>query len=97
MATYIVLIHFTDQGIRGVKDSPERARAFMAATKKAGATVKEFSWTLGRSDLVSILDAPAVETVTALGLSVGKLGNVRTETLCAFDKAGMEAILKKVV
>jgi hypothetical protein len=37
------------------------------------------------------------ETVTALGLSVGKLGNVRTETLCAFDKTGMEAILKKVV
>jgi hypothetical protein len=32
----------------------------------------------------------------ALGLSVGKLGNVRAETLCAFDKAGMEAILKVV-
>jgi uncharacterized protein with GYD domain len=30
-------------------------------------------------------------------LSVGKLGNVRTETLTAFDKAGMDAILKKVV
>jgi len=27
---------------------------------------------------------------------VGKLGNVRTETLPAFDNAGMEAILKKV-
>jgi uncharacterized protein with GYD domain len=47
--------------------------------------------------MVSILDAPDVETVTALGLSVGKLGNVRTETLRAFDKAGMETILKKVV
>ena len=68
----------------------------MAAAKKAGATVKEFYWTLGRYDMVSIMEAPDVETVTALGLSVGKLGNVRTETLCAFDKAGMEAILKKV-
>jgi len=47
--------------------------------------------------MVSILEAPDVETVTALGLSVGKLGNVRTETLTAFDKAGMDAILKKVV
>ena len=97
MATFIVLCHFTDQGVRGVKDSPERARAFMAAAKKAGATVKEFYWTLGRYDMISIMDAPDVETVTALGLSVGKLGNVRTETLCAFDKAGMESILKKVV
>ena len=71
MATYILLCHFTDQGVRGVKDSPKRARAFMAAAKKAGATVKEFYWTLGRYDMVSILDAPDVETVTALGLSVG--------------------------
>jgi uncharacterized protein with GYD domain len=59
--------------------------------------VKAFYWTLGSYDMVSILEAPNVETVTALALSVGKLGNVRTETLTAFDKAGMDAILKKVV
>ena len=97
MATYIVLSHFTDQGFRGVKDSPKRARAFKAAAKKAGVTVKAFYWTLGRYDMVCILDAPDVETVTALGLSVGKLGNVRTETLRAFDNTGMETILKKVI
>lgn len=97
MATYVVLCHFTEQGIRGVKDSPKRAAAFKAAAKKAGVTVKAFYWTLGRYDMISILEAPNAETVTALGLSVGKLGNVRTETLPAFDNAGMEAILKKVV
>ena len=59
--------------------------------------MKAFYWTLGSYDMVSILEAPDVETVTALGLSVGKLGNVRTETLTAFDKAGMDAILKNVV
>jgi uncharacterized protein with GYD domain len=97
MATYVVLIHFTDQGIRGVKDSPKRAAAFKAAAKKAGVTVKAFYWTLGKYDMISILEAPNVEAVTAVGLSVGKLGNVRTETLQAFDRTGMEAILKKVV
>src|SRR5580704_11875834 len=97
MATYIVLIHFTDQGIRGVKDSPKRAAAFKAAAKKAGVTVKAFYWTLGKYDMISILEAPNVEAVTAVGLSVGKLGNVRTETLQAFDRTAMEAILKKVV
>ena len=97
MATFIVLCHFTEQGIGGVKESPKRAAAFKAAAKKAGATVKAFFWTLGRYDMVSVLEAPNVETVTALGLSVGKLGNVRTETLPAFDNAAMEAILKKVV
>ena len=97
MPTYIVLTQFTDQGIRGVEDSPKRAAAFKAAAKKAGVTVKAFYWTLGKYDMISILDSPDAETVTALGLSVGKLGNVRTETLTAFDRAGMEAILKKVV
>src|SRR5262245_33465111 len=97
MATYVVLSHFTDQGIRGVKDSPKRAAAFKAAAKKAGVTVKGFYWTLGRYDMISILEAPNQETATALSLSVGKLGNVRTETLPAFDSAAMEAILKKVV
>ena len=97
MATFIVLSHFTDQGIRGVKESPKRAAAFKAAAKKAGVTVKAFYWTLGTYDMVSILEAPNVEAVTAIGLSVGKLGNVRTETLTAFDKTTMDAILKKVV
>ena len=50
MATYIVLAHFSDQGIRGVKDSPKRADAFQALAKKAGANVKELYWTLGSYD-----------------------------------------------
>ena len=97
MATYIVLAHFSDQGIRGVKDSPKRADAFNAMAKKAGANVKELYWTLGRYDVVAIVEAPDVETITAIGLSTGKLGNVRTETLRAFNNAEMDAILKKVV
>ena len=97
MATFIVLAHFSDQGIHGVKDSPKRADAFKEMAKKAGVNVKEIFWTLGRYDLVIVIEAPDVETVTALGLSVGKLGNVRTETLRALGKTEMAAILKKVV
>ena len=96
MATYIVLSRFSDQGIRGVEDSPKRADAFKALAKKAGATVRELYWTLGGYDMVTIIEAPDVETITAIGLSVGKLGNVRTETLRAFDRDEMTAILKKV-
>ena len=96
MATYIVLAHFTDQGIRGIKDSPKRADAFRAQAKKVGASVKDLYWTLGSYDIVAIVESPDVETVTALGLSVGKLGNVRTETLRTFDQTEMGAILKKV-
>jgi uncharacterized protein with GYD domain len=59
--------------------------------------VKELYWTLGSYDIVAIVEAPDVETITAIGLSIGKLGNVRTETLRAFSKAEMAAILNKVI
>jgi uncharacterized protein with GYD domain len=96
MATYIVLAHFTDQGIRNIQDTQKRAEAFAAMAKKVGANVKQLYWTLGRYDVVTVVEAPDVETITAVGLSTGKLGNVRTETLHAFDKAEMAAILAKV-
>ncbi|MGZ8309047.1 MAG: GYD domain-containing protein [Rhodoplanes sp.] len=96
MASFILLAHFTEQGIKNVKDSPKRADAFRQSAKKHGATVKEIFWTLGQYDLVAILDAPDDVTVTALGLSLGTLGNVRTQTLRAFSEAEMAAILGKM-
>jgi uncharacterized protein with GYD domain len=96
MATYIVLANFTEQGIRDVKDSPQRADAFKDMAKKAGATVKDVFWTLGQYDAVAIVEAPDDVSATALGLSVAKLGNVRTQTLRAFSAAEMKNILGKV-
>jgi uncharacterized protein with GYD domain len=97
VATYIVLGSFTEQGIRNVKDTTKRADAFKELAKGSGATVKDIYWTLGQYDIVAIADAPDEMTVTALGLALGKSGNVRTQTLRAFSQADMTAILAKVV
>ena len=96
MPTYIVLANFTEQGMRNIHDSPKRADAFKDAAKKLGATVKDMYWTLGQYDIVAIVEAPDEVTMTALGLSTGKLGNVRTQTLRAFAPADMKNILGKV-
>ena len=97
MATYAVLANFTDQGIRNVKETTKRAEAFQAMAKKVGVTVKDLYWTLGQYDVVMIVDAPDHATVTALGLSLGALGNVRTQTLPAFSSSEMGGILNKMV
>jgi uncharacterized protein with GYD domain len=97
MATYIVLGQFTDQGIRNVQDTGKRAEAAKELAKKLGATVKELYWTIGRYDVALIIEAPDDETITAFGLSSGKLGNVRTETLRAFSPAEMKQILSRVI
>ncbi len=36
MATYFMLVHFTDQGIRDINDTIGRAEAFQAMAKKSG-------------------------------------------------------------
>ena len=97
MATYIVLSNFTEQGIRNIKDSPKRAEAFKNMAKKCGVTVKDLFWTLGHYDVVAILDAPDDMSITSLGLSIGALGNIRTQTLRAYSEPEIKLILGKMV
>jgi uncharacterized protein with GYD domain len=96
MATYIVLGNYTEQGIKNVMDSPKRTEAVKAMAQKLGVTLKETYWTLGSYDIVAIFEAPDDAAMTAVGLSIGKLGNVRTQTLRAFTAAEMNGVLGKV-
>jgi len=96
MATFVVLGSFTDQGIRGIKESPKRADAFKAMAGKLGIKVKDIYWTLGHYDIVTIVEAPDAATATSLGLAIASLGNVRTETLTAFSADEFGKILGKM-
>jgi uncharacterized protein with GYD domain len=97
MPTYIVLTHFTEQGIRNVKETTKRAQAFREMAKKLGITVKELYWTLGEYDSAAIVEAPDEASVTALGLSAGVQGNIRTKTIRAFTSDEMTKILSRMV
>ena len=97
MGTYVVLATFTDQGIKTAKDSPKRAEAFKQMAKTFGVTVKDIFWTQGRYDIVAITDAPDELTATALNLSLGSLGNIRTESLRAFSAEDMTKIVAKMI
>ncbi len=96
MAHYVILVNFTEQGIRNVKDTVQRAEAFKQLAKKHGVNVVALYWTLGQYDLVTICESGDDMAMTALGLTMGKLGNVRTQTLRAFDAGEMAKILAKV-
>ena len=97
MATYVILAKFTDQGIKTAKESPKRADAFKQMAKTFGVTVKDIFWTQGRYDIVAITEAPDELTATALNLSLGGLGNIRTESLRAFSAEDMTKIVAKMV
>ena len=86
MATYIILVNYTQQGIQGIKQSPERLDAARNAFKAMGANLDKWYLTLGQYDAVVISEAPDDETAAKLALMVGALGNVRTQTLRAFTE-----------
>jgi uncharacterized protein with GYD domain len=93
MPTYILLGTFTEQGIRNIKDTTKRAEAVREMGKKAGVTVEQVYWTLGQYDVAAILDAPDEEAATSLALSIGALGNVRTQLLRAFNEDEIGSII----
>ncbi len=96
MVRYITLLSFTDQGIRNVKQTVDRAKAFKAAADKLGATLKDLYWTQGRYDLVGTIEVPDEQTGMALLLALGSLGNVKSQTLRAFTSDEMKPILSKM-
>ncbi len=95
MATFVSLINWTEQGITNFRDTPKRADAFQQMLTKYGANLKDIYWTLGSYDIVVVAEAPDDETITAVALELGSLGNVRTTTLRAFGRSEIEAIIKK--
>jgi uncharacterized protein with GYD domain len=92
MATFISLLRFTDQGIRNVKDSPNRYEAFRAMAEQLGVRVKDLYYTVGHYDIVAVLEGSDEAVTTAL-LRVCSLGNVRTETLRGFSLDDMKKIV----
>jgi len=96
MATFIGLANFTDQGIRTVKETTDRADAVREKAKKFGVNLREIFWTLGAYDIVTIYEAPDDAAATAFGLSLGMAGNVRTQTLRAFSKEELKGVLAKL-
>ena len=96
MPTYVVLLNWTDQGIRNYKETLDRAEAASKALEALGGRMKDLYWTLGPHDVVAIAEAPDDETATAFALAAGAQGSIRSTTLRAFDREEVKRILAKV-
>jgi uncharacterized protein with GYD domain len=96
MAMFVVLASFTDQGIRGIKETAKRAKGFRDAAKAMGVTVKDILWTLGHYDVIVTMEAPNDEDAAALMMKVGALGNLKSQTLRAFSEQEVERFVSRI-
>jgi uncharacterized protein with GYD domain len=86
MPTYVTLIHYTEQGVKTFKNLPARLEETRKAGDAVGAKLLAFYLTMGQYDAIVLSEAPDDQTVAKLALAAAGRGNVRTETLRAFDE-----------
>jgi uncharacterized protein with GYD domain len=92
---YIILIRFTDQGIKNIKDTTRRADAARSEAERIGGKFTVY-WTFGKYDGIGILEAPNDEAAMEFELKVGSLGNIRTTTLKAFTEEEIARVVDKL-
>jgi uncharacterized protein with GYD domain len=63
MPQYIMLVNFTDQGLKGVKDVPNRQDKSRETAKKFGVERKTVWMTFGPYDFVHLYEAPNDEAM----------------------------------
>jgi uncharacterized protein with GYD domain len=86
MPTYILLIKWTEEGIKTVQDAPNRVERAHNMWKSAGGALKDFYFTFGRYDMIAIAEAPSDKAAAKLVLKNGTYGMARVETLKAAQK-----------
>jgi uncharacterized protein with GYD domain len=96
MPTYIVLYKLTDQGIKNIKEAPQRIEEGFKGMEAMGGKVVGFYSVMGEYDYVGIGEAPSDEVAMTFMLAQGSAGNVRTTTLKAFTKEEFAEIVKKL-
>jgi uncharacterized protein with GYD domain len=96
MATYVVLMKLTDQGIKDIKGAPKRVEDGIKAMEAMGGKMKDFYLVMGEYDYVAIGEFPNDEAATTFLLALSAQGNVKTTTLKAFSQKQFAEIVKKL-
>lgn len=96
MTTYIMLINWTEQGVRDVRSSPKRLDAAKQLLGGLGGSIKAFYLTMGEFDMVAVAEAPDDAAAARFALTLAQGGNVRTRTLKAFPELAYRDIIASI-
>jgi uncharacterized protein with GYD domain len=93
MTTYVVLIDWSDQGVKNIRESPKRLDNAKKLLADMGGSMKAFYMTMGDHDMVAICEAPDDAVMARYALQLASAGSVRTRTLKAFPEAAYREIV----
>ena len=93
MSTYMLLCNFTEQGVRTIKEMPQRRAAARELGKKFGVDIKAGYLAMGTYDLIIQTEATDDEAMAKFLLSLAAIGNVRTTSVKVFPEADVDKII----
>lgn len=93
---YICLMKLTDQGIKDIKNAPQRIEKAIKALEAMGGKLIAFYTVMGEYDYVGIAEIPNDEATMTFLLGLGSEGSVRTITLKAFTVEQFTGFIKKL-
>ncbi len=96
MPTYIFLCKFTGEGIKGIKEGPQRRQRAREFVEQFGGRVIGSWLTQGRYDVVWVADFPDESAAAVFALATGMAGTLTTETLRAYTPEETDAIIAKL-
>ena len=90
----VILVDYTDQGRRAIKESPDRAEASKAEAKKLGINVRDLFYTPGGPhDAAIVIEAEGPEPIHKFMASVQSLGNVKMKYVRTFSIEEMRKMI----
>jgi uncharacterized protein with GYD domain len=96
MPSYVMLMRWTDQGVRNIGDLPRRLDSAKKLLADMGGQFNSLHMTMGEYDLVGIYDAPDDAVAVRYTLMLERLGNVRTTSLKAFPEQALREIVRSL-
>ncbi len=95
MSTYVSLLNWTDQGAKTAGESVARAEAAQKLAAEMGGSMQIY-WTMGQYDIVAVSEFSDDETAVGFLAKVASQGNVRSQTMRAFNADEVTGIMSKM-
>lgn len=87
MAKFVMLIRYTDEGVRHFKEFRSRMEHARRGAQELGVRIESFYLTMGDYDAVVTIDAPDLKTAVRLSLINAANGRIRAVTMPAFSES----------
>ena len=94
MAIYVMLTTLTDEGIKTLKENPQRLKEVNHEVEQMGGKILAQYAVLGAYDFVNIVEAAGNTSIAKIALELGSRGTLHTTTLAAIPVEELLASLK---